>query len=277
MKKLIKRLLKIPQIPNGHYYSPVIDIKEIQKVDLWKNRLDPSTQGIDLNIAEQLALAAELQPYFDTPFPETKGETRYYFNNAMFVYTDAIILYSFLRHFKPRKVIEVGSGYTSALMLDTKDLYLTDLELMFIEPYPERLQGLMKPDDTAKVIISNLQDVPLENFDMEPNDILFIDSSHVTKAGSDVNYLVFEILPRLKAGVIIHIHDIFYPFEYPREWIMEGRSWNEAYLIRAFLMYNSSFKIKFFNSYLHLFHKDVFSTQPLFYKNSGGSLWMQKV
>jgi hypothetical protein len=111
---------------------------------------------------------------------------------------------------------------------------------------------------------------------LKANDILFIDSTHVSKTNSDVNYLFFEILPRLQTGVLVHIHDIFFPFDYPREWILEGRSWNEAYLLRAFLQYNPRFEIVLFNDYLQTLHWDSFARLlPRFSKDGGGSVWLQ--
>ena len=109
-------------------------------------------------------------------------------------------------------------------------------------------------------------------------DILFIDSTHVSKAGSDVNHIFFKILPSLAEGVNIHLHDIFYPFEYPKEWIYEGRAWNENYVLHAFLQYNSAFKITFFSNFLARFHHRTFHEKmPLCMKNTGGSIWLQRV
>ena len=108
-------------------------------------------------------------------------------------------------------------------------------------------------------------------------DILFIDSSHVTITGSDVNYLMFKILPLVNAGVHIHFHDIFYPFEYPPEFAFEGRAWNEAYLLRAFLSYNRAFEIRFFTTYLITYFRERFETEfPLFLHCTGGSIWLRK-
>ena len=125
-----------------------------------------------------------------------------------------------------------------------------------------------------------LQDVDLNIFStLTANDILFIDSSHVSKVGSDVNYLVFEILPRLKPGVYIHFHDIFYPFEYPKRWICDlGISWNEAYLLRAFLQYNQSFCIALFINYLERFYPEQLrSLVPQSVGGAGGSLWLRRI
>jgi hypothetical protein len=112
---------------------------------------------------------------------------------------------------------------------------------------------------------------------LDENDVLFIDSSHVAKIGSDVNFLMFEVLPRLKPGVIIHLHDIFWPFEYPQSWIDEGRAWNEAYLIRAFLQFNEAFEVLLFNSYLGQRQGDlVRGIMPRFMRTTGASLWLRK-
>ncbi len=99
----------------------------------------------------------------------------------------------------------------------------------------------------------------------------------MSKTGSDVNYILFDILPILNKGVFIHFHDIFYPFEYPKKWVYEGRNWNEDYILKAFLMYNSEFKIRLFSHYLHELHKDTFKDMPLCYKNTGGNIWLEKI
>jgi hypothetical protein len=100
----------------------------------------------------------------------------------------------------------------------------------------------------------------------------------VSKTGSDVNYLLLEVLPRLKTGVWIHFHDLFYPFEYPQDWVFGGRSWNEGYALRAFLQFNTSFRIEFMNTFLEHFHEARFAQRmPLCLRNPGGSLWLRRV
>jgi hypothetical protein len=127
------------------------------------------------------------------------------------------------------------------------------------------------------LIEKKVQDLNLEIFEkLNCGDFLFVDSSHVVKTGSDVNYILFEILPRLKSGVLIHFHDIFYPFEYPKDWVFNGWNWNEDYFLRAFLMYNTEFEIKLFSHYLHKHYSDVFKNMPLCYNNYGGNLWIMK-
>jgi hypothetical protein len=168
------------------------------------------------------------------------------------------------------------------MALDTNELFLGNtVACTFIEPYPDVLLSLVSGEDRERVevIATRLQDVSLERFAaLEENDILFVDSTHVSKIGSDVNHIFFEIMPLLRPGVYVHFHDIFYPFEYLRDWIYEGRAWNEAYLLRAFLTLNTSFEIVLFNTFLERFHRERFARQmPLCLRNEGGSIWIRKI
>jgi predicted O-methyltransferase YrrM len=187
-----------------------------------------------------------------------------------------------LRQLRPERVIEIGYGYSTLLLPDTLDqMAPTDTTCVCIEPYPDLLHSLLTPEDHSRVEIHacEAQGADLAWFDALPeNDILFIDSTHVSKTGSDVNYELFEILPLLNAGgVYIHFHDIYFPFEYPKEWVYQGRNWNEAYLVRAFLQYNNEFKIACFNSYLGQMHPELFAeTDPMFLKHHGSSLWIRR-
>lgn len=276
--------LKNSCFPPGHYYSPIIDIDEIKE---FNDKLfiinTKDVPGVDLNEDQQVQLLKAFETYAkDLFFPADKTEgIRYFLNNDVFSYTDGIMLFCFIMHFKPKTIIEVGSGYSSALMLDTSSKYFNyDINLNFIEPFPERLYDLIGESNktNCKIIQSKVQYVDTAFFkDLKENDILFIDGSHISKTGSDLNYLLFEVLPVLNDGVIIHFHDIFNGFEYPSEWVYEGRNWNEIYLLRAFLSYNSSFEILMFNSFMHFAHSKSFEKLSECYKNFGGSLWMRKV
>ncbi len=254
-----------------------------------------SLNGIDINESGQLENLNEFkQHYAEIPFKSKKtNQYRYYYDNPYYSYADGIALYCMLRFLRPRKIIEVGSGYSSALMLDVNDQFFNgEIKFDFIEPYPERLNGLLTKDDrkNVKIYSQRVQDVPRDVFDsLNKGDVLFIDSSHVSKIGSDVNYLLFDVLPNLKSGVYIHFHDIFYPFEYPRSWVYEGVAWNEAYALRAFLQYNDAFKIEFFISYLLKLHrKAVIDAIPLALNSEtaeislshdapGASIWLRKL
>jgi predicted O-methyltransferase YrrM len=288
LRAVIKKLWE----PPGHFYSPIPSIDEVrQRESAIFDVSSPTVRGIDLNEAGQLQLFSALTPFYrDQPFPITKeAGLRYFFENGAFSYFDAIILYAMLRHVKPRRVIEIGCGYSSCVLLDTNERFFNNgIECTFIEPYPQLLQSLLKESDRSRITVipTNLQDVDVDLFArLEPNDILFVDSSHVTKTGSDVNYVFFDILPRLIPGVFIHFHDIFHPFEYPKPWVYQGRAWNEAYLLRAFLQYNDAFEIQLSNSFIEHFHRDLVSRDmPLclnyakesMIPTSAQSIWLKK-
>ena len=270
--------------PPGHFYSPVPSLHEVAtREDRIFVASPPGLPGIDLNVARQLELLEEFSAFSTTmPFTATPAEgMRYYFENENFRYGEAIVLYSMIRMLRPKRIVEVGSGYSSCATLDTSDRFFGGaIQCTFVEPHPELLLSLLHPGDDAQIdIVERLvQDVEMDVFTrLEPNDILFIDSSHVTKVGNDVNYLYLEVLPRLAPGVRVHIHDVPYPFEYPMDWVYGGRGWNEAYLLRAFLSFNSVYEIEFFNSYLAQFHSEAFhSYLPLAAGNPGSSIWLSR-
>lgn len=269
--------------PPGHYYSPIPSEEDV--LACVNSRKSPAStpHGIDLNEAGQLGLLNEyIGFYHEQPFPEDQAAgCRYYFENEWFSYSDALFLYSFLRKHQPRRIIEVGSGFSSAVMLDTFDRFFPEKpDVTFIEPYPERLLGLLRNEDRnhIRLIDRKIQDVSPDVFQsLQPGDFLFIDSSHVMKCGSDLQVLMFEILPRLQPGVFVHFHDIFYPFEYPADWLVAGKYWNENYFLRAFLSWNSEWKIVFFGTYAHLqFGNLIKEKMPLCARNPGGSLYIQR-
>jgi predicted O-methyltransferase YrrM len=271
--------------PPGDFYSPIPDRAEVarHRAALFDRRVT-SVPGIDIRANEQVALLKTFGGYQeDIPFKdEPTAGLRYYFANPFFSYGDAVILYSMLRQRRPKRVVEVGSGFSSAVMLDTNERFCRkQMRMTFIDPYPERLLALLVEEDTRQheIIPEAVQGVSFEKFaELGANDLLFIDSSHVAKAGSDVVYLVTSVLPRLKRGVIVHFHDVFWPFEYPEEWILGGRAWNEDYLLKAFLQFNTAFKVMFFNTYVAAHHAAVAKQYlPLFMKNPGGGLWIEKV
>jgi len=276
------KLLSTEFVPSGHYYSAIPSIEERTQF-VSSDYKDEKILGIDLHEQEQIELLYEFKEYYDqSPFPEKKNKKfRYYFTNPAYSYTDAFTLYSMIRKYKPERIIEIGSGFSSCVMLDTNDHYFEGgIDLIFIEPYPDLLYSLFKRSDSNRAVISNnLQEVNLDLFSsLEENDILFVDSTHVSKLNSDVNKIILEIIPSLKKGVLIHFHDIFWPFEYPKDWIQEGRAWNEAYILRAFLEFNDSFEILFFADYMHKYQgKWIQENMPLYRKNTGGNIWIRKV
>jgi predicted O-methyltransferase YrrM len=279
-----ERFNRVCGFPPGHFYSPIPSLAEIERDDSRIFGTVPRIiPGIDLHEQEQLELLEEFCPYYRTmPFPVHKTEgMRFFFDNPMYAYSDGIFLHCMIRHLKPGRIIEIGSGFSSCATLDTNRLFFDgSISITLIEPHPETLMSLITEEDAkrVKIVPMRLQDVGLDEFEaLGPNDILFVDSTHVSKTGSDVNHIFFEILPALSPGVHIHFHDIFYPFEYLRDWVSQGRAWNEIYLLRAFLQYNGSFRVLFMNSFMKHFHEAFFrENMPLCLNDRGGSIWIRK-
>ncbi|MFV2044953.1 MAG: class I SAM-dependent methyltransferase [Anaerolineales bacterium] len=284
VEALVSERDKFGFVPPGHFYSPVPSLDEI-KGDESKifGRVPRNIPGIDLHESEQLKLLGDLvKCYEGMPFKPRKVEgLRYYFANDAYSLSDAIFLHCMIRHLKPKRIIEIGSGYSSCVSLDTNELFFDgSIKTTFIDPCPALLRSLIKESDKNKirVIPKRLQDIRLNEFEeLEANDILFIDSTHVSKINSDVNRIFFEILPLLSPGTYIHFHDIFFPFEYPKEWIYEGRAWNEIYMLRTFLQYNNEFRIVLMNTFMAHFHEPFLREKmPLCLKYPGGNVWIRK-
>lgn len=270
--------------PPGHYYSPIPSPEQIRAGAERLSRARPrEIPGVELNEERQLAILEHLKVFYrELPFTRTKTPgRRYFFENPAYSYSDAICLYGMIRHARPRRIIEVGSGYSSCVTLDTNELFFSNrIACTFIDPYPSLLRSLITSEDGDRVEIlpSYLQEVDVTRFrELGENDILFIDSTHVAKVGSDVNYIFFEILPALRRGVYVHFHDVFHPFEYPAAWLYEGRVWTEAYLLRAFLSFNAAYEVVLYNTFLEYFHRAEFERHmPLCLENEGGSIWLRR-
>jgi hypothetical protein len=270
--------------PPGHFYSPIPSLDEIRKDDARIfGSIPRNISGLELHESEQLRLLNEFVAYYEEmPFQPKKLEgLRFYFENPAYSYSDAILLHCMIRFLKPKRIIEIGSGFSSCMILDTNELFFRgSIMTTFIDPYPELLISLVMETDKSRIntIPSRLQDVDLGEFEeLQANDVLFVDSTHISKINSDVNRIFFDILPRLSSGVHVHFHDIFFPFEYPRDWIYEGRAWNEAYILRAFLQYNRAFRIVLMNTFMEHFHEPFFQEKmPLCLKDTGGSIWIRK-
>ncbi len=269
-------------VPPGHFYSPIPSDEDVER---WIKSRSSAVRGFGLELrseAQKNFVASLAHFYGQIPFQaQPSGPLRYYYENGYFSYADGIFLHLIIRHLKPRRLVEVGSGFSSAVMLDTVERFLGgDARLTFIEPHVGRLRSLLRPEDEKHCVIieKTVQDAGLDAFTaLEAGDILFVDSSHVSKAGSDVNFLLFEVFPRLKPGVWIHFHDIFPDFDYPDEWLREGRAWNESYLVRSFLLFNDSFEIILHGPLcIDQNHAWFQANLPDCLKNPGGSLWIRR-
>jgi len=271
--------------PN-HFYYPIPDTASLGD-ELWKRR--STLPGIDLNEAGQLALLSQFANDFKAeydrlPRDPTPVAHQYFVNNPGFTAVDGEVLYCMIRHFKPSRFLEIGAGNSTYLAaqatLKNRDDTGKDYVLIACEPYPNAvLKGGFPGLTSLRPTV--VQNIPLADFkDLKENDILFIDSSHVLKIGSDVQYLFLEVLPVLRKGVVVHVHDIFLPAEYPREWIVDQHFfWTEQYLLQAFLSFNDSFEVLWAGSYMHLTHPEKLEKAFSSYKRDAwwpGSFWMRK-
>ena len=277
--------------PYGHYYSLYPDFKLLETgYDGIKNMSESSLEGdsIDINEKKQCETLKKMNALYDSmpDWPDIsskeKSVYRYKKGNSAIGMSDGFVLHSMLRILHPKHFIEIGSGYSSMVTLDTNEFFLDNaMEVFFIEPYPDLFLSMLKDTDDYKRSLkaSRLQDVPLEFFDLlGSGDILYVDSTHVSKIGSDVNYIFFHILPRLKANVYVHFHDIFYPWQYPKAWFYSGNIWNEMYILRAFLQYNTRWEVVFYNHYMSIKHPELYHEKWRQEKDlGGGAFWMRKV
>jgi predicted O-methyltransferase YrrM len=269
--------------PPGHFYSPLPSYAEIADA-FERGGFGPPFPAIELNEAGQFARLERFAAWYpEQPYPQHAQEgARFYWDNASYGAYDAIMLYGMLREARPRRIIEVGSGFSSAAMLDLNDRVLGGgVQFTFIDPDMSRLRPLLRREDQQRVTLieRRVQEVPVETFAaLGENDVLFIDSSHVSKIGSDVNRLYFDVLPALAPGVLIHIHDVAGNLEYPRDWFDEGRAWNEQYLLRAFLMNNTAYRIELFTAWLsNQRHAWLQEKMPLCARRGGGQMWLRKL
>jgi hypothetical protein len=257
-----------------HFYQPIPDTRELPET-LWKQPSD--LVGINMNDAMQLDLLRNhftkfRDEYNNLPVEPPPGQRRPFHG------VDALVAYCMVRHFQPRLIIEVGSGFSS-LALGQAAARNKNSALICIDPFPGELLRNGSIPGLQSLIAKKVEDTDLEFFSqLQSGDILFIDTSHTVKIGGDVNYLFLEVLPRLGPGVIVHVHDIFLPFEYRRDWVLdEFRFWNEQYLLQAFLTFNSEFEVLLANSYLNHYHQeDLKAAFPNLSSWASGSFWMRR-
>lgn len=264
----------------NHYYEPQFDHRAL-KQPLSQDRILP---GVDWNVDEQLDLLSNFSRGSElegTPLEKTE-KLEFYVNNGAFGPGDADYWYQLIRQIKPKRIFEVGSGNSTlmgvrAIQKNKADDPAYSCKHVCIEPYEMPwLEEL-----GVSVLRQKIEDVDLSFFsELEEGDILFIDSSHIIRPQGDVLFEYLELLPVLNKGVIVHVHDIFSPKNYPADWVVdEVKFWNEQYLLEAFLTNNSNWKIIGALSFLH--HKHYRALKPacpfLGPENIPGSFYMQKI
>lgn len=274
--------------PAGHFYSPVVDTVEAdaRSAQLWPEH--PQTPGIDYDDASHRTILAEWFPRFMPAFdyPELLEETaeldRFYVRNSQYSWLDCRALFVLLQAWRPRRLLEVGSGFSTLLAADVNRRFLGgSCEITCIEPYPRPFlaRGIA---GVHELVQQCAQDVPMARYtSLQAGDVLFIDSSHVAKTGSDVNFLLLDVLPRLAPGVRVHIHDVFLPYEYPRAWVIDdNRSWNEQYIVRALLTHSRAWRVVFGSSYAAGALQPLVAAalaHPKGHVLGGGSLWLERL
>ncbi len=268
------------------YYSPVNDLAFLDaNRDLWHGRGLPA--GIDWNLEEQLSLLRRLArflPELDDVPAEQPDPLAYHWHNNFWRGIDAMVHYGLMRELRPRRVVEIGCGWSSLLLARALERNqaegATRAEVHQIEPYPrQELMATLPGHWTHEQAMLQRAD-PAAIEALGEGDVLFYDGSHVAKAASDVNWMVFEVLPRVASGVIIHFHDIFWPEDYPESWIFErAQTWNEQYVLQALLMFNREFELLLANAALRLERGEEMRkllSSPNEEPGGGASVWIRR-
>lgn len=271
--------------PLGHYHSPVPDTRELA-AEPARSRVFPeaphATPGIDWRGDAQVELWRKVitnQAPIEFADAPTGDPREYNTQQTTYPEIDAFVLQAMLRHLAPGRLIEIGSGFSSLVSAQVnRELLGNGMTITCIEPDP--------PDYIADGIpgisdlrVEQIQETPLELFEeLGPNDVLFVDTSHVVKTGGDVPWIYNQIIPRLNPGVHVHIHDAFVPGEYPQKWVLDGWGWNEIYLIHSFLAFNRAFEIVFGVRWMALHHPELLKERfpHLKHEEAGGSLWIRR-
>jgi hypothetical protein len=273
-----------------HFYEPIPDTRCLPR-SLWEQ---PSEMvGVQFEDEAHLHLLNTFHESFHWEYsafrwnPSTDPH-EFFLNNGFLSAGDAEILYCMVRQFQPRRILEIGSGFSSLLMIQALKINQQrkpdrPSQLTCMDPYPRPfIRGIQdSAPDLIEFVEVPIDDLGWDTFqELEENDILFIDSSHVVRTGSDVLKILLDVIPRLKPGVLIHIHDIFLPEEYPEIWIKQmGRFWGEQYLLHAFLAFNRQFRILWPGAYMRLRHPTaVEAAIPSFRadRNWMGSFWIRR-
>lgn len=274
-----------------HFYVPLPDMSDIKPED-WTT---PSAMsGVDMNEAAAHALMdTVLPPYlaeFRQRFPvhKTAGQDGFHLLNGSYMAVDAHVLYGLVRHHKPRRIVEIGNGASTMVAVAAAQSNRAEghpAHVVSVDPYPSAAFANGYPGLDA-LIVKPVQDVPQSVFkQLDHNDILFIDSSHVLRWKNDVDHLYLNILPLLRNGVLVHVHDVSLPMPYPKVYFEQQLFWNEQYLLQAFLAFNSRFRIIWPGNHMMLKEPgkmlDVFpeiaDMRSVFPSSEPTGFWMQVV
>ena len=270
-------------VPPGDVRSPIPDLDDVRRreSELF-GRPPDELPGLDLLVEPQLTLIREMKRWGAEPALPAPGEGRRSdADDPAYGWADVALLHAFLRKLRPRHVVCAGAGAFVPALLDLNEHVCgRSIAITVVDPEAERLRPLLGREESEKVRLlpSRVHEVPYDTFtSLGANDVLCVETSHVSKTGSDLNHLLFRVVPRLKAGVHVHVDGVFWPFEYPSAWVTEGRAFNEAYLWRAFLLNSSAWEVAFFASFLESAHRGALVKDlPQWQRSRGGGLWLRR-
>jgi hypothetical protein len=255
-----------------HYYSPIPKVSELSP-DIYTRVGE--CPGLDFQEPAQFR-------FLDDVLPPLMAEYTPAANSGL-SQVDSVVLYAMIRSRKPSLVVEIGSGESTRISLAALQRNAasgSNGRLVAVEPYPRSfLKAMVGPQ--LQLIESRVENVALDVF--RDADLLFIDSSHVARIGSDVNFEMFEIVPRMKVGALVHWHDIMIPVDYSREWIQSGtKFWNESYVVHAFMLNNKCFRVVWASRYMQVKHADRLRAQfPYFNPQDPeqqlSSFWVERI
>lgn len=245
---------------NGHFDRPVFPV-----LDQFA-RCDP---------APILEAVKRYEPELGR-FDREPSAMQYAFSNDYFASPDAEVLYAMVRMLQPRRIVEVGSGHSTLLFRQAIADGALATRLISIDPSPRR-EIAKHADEVIRERVESLDTGRIFSL-LERNDILFIDSSHEVKPGNDVLHLYLSVLPSIRDGVVVHVHDIFLPFEYPNRWVVENRwTWAEQYVLQSLLQDSPAFEILWAGHYFQRTRTRFAENFKYWHKGDAQSVWMRRV
>jgi hypothetical protein len=273
------------QLHPNHPHWPLNNLRFLRdNPELWLRKEIPS--GIDWDLERQEELICRIRHYAeelgDVAVEPAANPGQFVWGGGPFSGFDACAYYGLVRDLRPKRVVEVGIGWSSLLLRRALDVNGESTEVTLIDPNPRRGHDLMGGLRRGwRVHESLVQHADLSIFDkLEAGDMLFYDGSHCTFTGSDLNWILFEVMPRLAEGVWIHFHDIFWPEDYPVRWVLdEGLTWNEQYLLQAFLMHNHAWQVRLALSLLWSERRDLLAewADPRWPYIGASGVWLERV
>jgi hypothetical protein len=264
----LEKVLKVHITP-VHFYSPIPHVGSIEPSSFSKIN---DCVGLDFQEVAQIRFIEDIAVKYADEFCPSE--------NIGLSKVDAYFLYSMIRNKAPKLFIEIGSGESTKISLKALEANKADgndFKFIAVEPYPKSYLKDLE-SESFTLLVKKVQEVPVSMF--HNADILFIDSSHVSKFGSDVNYELMDIVPLLKVGSIIHWHDIMIPGDYPKSWVVDNRIfWNESYMVHIFMLFNKTFKIIWASKYMQIKYPELLAQKFTFFSPNQqmSSFWIERI